>query len=149
MNSEPKKNSTGSCCLCNCCCFYSKPDLYCWQTPPHTQRKLYIAFYNVDFILFKFLLLPLKIKSITLLWQLSHPVKKWLTPSKPKSLDCEANYFLVLSRTHLLSELGCLVKKKQVQTGKSEASIWSNVYTTCYHKGCELNGSEMLWASEI
>ena len=60
---------------------------------------------------------------------------------------------MVVSRTHLLFELGCLEEKKQVRTafkkGKSEVGIWSNVYTTCYHKGCELNGSEMLQASEI
>lgn len=40
-------------------------------------------------------------------------------------------------------------KKKQEQTGKNEAGIWFNVYTTCYHKGCELNGSKMLQASKI
>lgn len=61
---------------------------------------------------------------------------------------------MVVSRTHLLFELGCLEEKKtQMQTaykkGKSEVGIWSNVYTTCYHKGCEMNGPEMLQASEI
>lgn len=79
---------------------------------------------------------------------------QWLTPSKSKSLDSEANYFVVVSWTHLLLELVCLEKeKKQVWTafkkGKSEVGIWSNVYTTCYHKGCELNGSETPRASEI
>lgn len=44
-------------------------------------------------------------------------------------------------------------KGKQVWTaikkGKSERGIWSNVYTTCYHKGCELSSSKMLRVSVI
>lgn len=69
-----------------------------------------------------------------------------LTLSKSKSLDYEANYFMV-SWTHLLFELGCLEGGKvwtAFKKGKTEAGIWSNVYTTCYFKGCELNNSETL-----
>lgn len=110
-------------------------------------------FYCVDLILFEVPLLPLKIKCISLLWQLNLPVKQWLTWSKSKSLDSEANYFVVVSRTHLLFELACLENKNKcrqhLSKGKREVGIWSNVYTTCYHKGCELNGFEMLRASEI
>lgn len=63
---------------------------------------------------------------------------------------------MVVSRAHLLFELACPEERKQkrkeerihvktvLKKGRRHVGIWSAVYTTCYHKGCEVNSSEML-----
>lgn len=128
-----------SACLCSSCAFCSNeisrdvPPSYSESRvnvgPPYKQVPVATVKYQTWFmllantstmhreegrlgLLFETLLLPLKIKCITLLWQLHPPVMQRLTPSKSKSLDYEANYFVVVSRTHLLFELGCLEGKK-------------------------------------